>query len=114
MTFTHTETHDSLVISIIGNLIGEHQQYTIIEFAKHYIETHTKPLFIIDLANLEAINSVGLNILLGILTKSRNADGDTVLRNIPQRLSKMLVITKLNAIFTVENILTDTEILVTV
>ena len=57
--------------------------------------------FIIDLNNLTYINSSGLNSLINILTKSRNAGGDTMLCSINDKISKLFLITKLNTLFTI-------------
>jgi len=57
--------------------------------------------FIIDLDKLTYINSNGLNSLINILTKSRNAGGDTILCSVNEKISKLLLITKLNTLFTI-------------
>ncbi|MCH1612689.1 MAG: STAS domain-containing protein, partial [Flavobacteriales bacterium] len=53
--------------------------------------------------DLEYINSSGFNSLLKILTKSRNMGGDTFLCNINSVIETLLITTKLNTIFKVEN-----------
>jgi len=57
--------------------------------------------FIIDLNKLSYINSSGLNALINILTKSRNAGGDTILCSVNDKISKLFLITKLNTLFTI-------------
>ena len=57
--------------------------------------------FIIDLNKLEYINSTGLNVLINILTKSRNSGGDTILCSVNDKISKLFLITKLNTLFTI-------------
>ena len=57
--------------------------------------------FILDLSKLEYINSSGLNALINILTKSRNAGGDTILCAVNEKVSKLFLITKLNTLFTI-------------
>ena len=52
---------------------------------------------------LEYINSSGFNNLLKILTNSRNIGGDTFLCNINSVIETLLITTKLNTIFKVEN-----------
>ncbi len=54
---------------------------------------------VIDLENLNYLNSSGLNVLLNILTKSRNSNGEVVICGVNERLKKLLVITKLDAVF---------------
>ena len=57
--------------------------------------------FILDLSSLQHVNSSGLNVLIGILTKSRNANGEVVISNVPEKIKSLLVITKLNTVFSV-------------
>ncbi len=65
--------------------------------------------FILDLDKVEFVDSSGLSTLLTILTKSRNAGGEAILINIPENLSNLLIITKLNSIFTVKETMAEAE-----
>lgn len=65
--------------------------------------------FILDLDKVEFVDSSGLSTLLTILTKSRNAGGEAILIKIPENLSSLLIITKLNTIFTVKDSLEEAE-----
>ena len=58
---------------------------------------------VLNLKDLEYINSSGFNNLLKLLTKSRNFGGDTFLCNINSVIETLLITTKLNTIFKVEN-----------
>ena len=57
--------------------------------------------FIISLENSKYMNSTGLNILINILTKARKSGGEVVVCNVPQKINELLLITKLNTVFTV-------------
>ena len=57
--------------------------------------------FIISLEELAFINSVGLSFLIAVLTKSRNAGGETIIVNVNEKITQLLVMTKLHSIFTV-------------
>ncbi len=61
--------------------------------AKGFIE------FALDLSELQYIDSVGLSLLITILTKSRNAGGDVCLLNPSLKVEKMLMVTKLQHLF---------------
>jgi len=62
-----------------------------------------KVAVILDLQEVGFVDSSGLSTLLAILTKTRNAGGETVLINVPKTLNNLLLLTKLNAIFTVKD-----------
>ena len=67
------------------------------------IETQLKEehlYYIVDLAKLSFLNSSGLNFLIQMLTKVRNANGDIVITNITESIHKILVITRLQSTFT--------------
>lgn len=57
--------------------------------------------FVIDLSQLNLMNSVGLSFLIAVLTKSRNAGGETIITSVSAKISQLLTITKLNSIFIV-------------
>ena len=52
-----------------------------------------------NLKNLEYMNSAGLNMLINLLTKSRNHSGEMILCELSDSVSKLLVTSKLNNIF---------------
>lgn len=57
--------------------------------------------FLIDLSQVEFIDSGGINVLLAMLTRSRISGGETVLAKVNDQVGKVLLITKLQSIFTV-------------
>jgi anti-sigma B factor antagonist len=60
-----------------------------------------KTTILLDLAGLNYMNSTGLNILLGMFTATRNSGGDMCLCNVHEKVEKLLVMTKLNSVFTI-------------
>lgn len=88
------------LVSINSNMLGLQQFDKLVEEIGGHIENGILH-FIVDLTDVDAINSSGLGVLLTILTKSRNANGDTLLCGVPEKLDRLFIITKLNAIFSV-------------
>ena len=103
LPFTHQYQllGDTVVISLFGSLLNEQPKQEVLDTVQSYLSIG-KIMFIIDCQALTAINSMGLTLLLNILTKVRNEDGEVVLVNIPTTLQKVLVITKLNSIFDIQ------------
>lgn len=64
------------------------------------------PNIILNLKNLDLINSLGLNSFIKIFTKTRNSGGDLYIVNISNKINQVLLLTKLN---TVLNIATSLE-----
>ena len=56
---------------------------------------------ILNLANVKVLNSIGLNALIKILTKTRNAGGDLTIVNISDKIKQVLLLTKLNTVLNI-------------
>ncbi|MCB9227636.1 MAG: STAS domain-containing protein [Chitinophagales bacterium] len=85
-------------ISLSGNLLGEKDSNPIIESISKSIENDSN-LFVVDVKELQYVNSTGISALISILTKSRNAGGEMILINLPSQLKKILELTKLDKVF---------------
>ena len=57
---------------------------------------------VLDLSELEFIDSTGLGVLVGALKAARGVDGDLVLRTPSKPTEKLLSLTALTELFTVE------------
>lgn len=88
------------IFTLNGDLIDKNQADKLIEEVNETIlNNHIR--FVVDLGNLKYLNSSGLTILIQILTKARKAGGEAVIANVGKRIKELLVITKLNTVFTV-------------
>ena len=61
--------------------------------------------FVLNLKDLRYMNSSGINVLLNLLTRSRNHGGEVVVTELSEKTRQLLVVTKLNTVFKV----TETE-----
>jgi len=100
MDFNHEIKGNTLVLKLSGDLIGEDTGSSILETANNAIQNKVLKC-IIDISALRYINSSGIGVLITILTKFRNKGGDVYLMKPSESVQKLLVITKLNAIFQV-------------
>jgi anti-sigma B factor antagonist len=98
MNFAQEIKGNSLVLRISGDLIGEDNGTQLIAAVNDAV-SHRVSTCIIDISDLRYINSSGIGVLITILTKFRNKGGEVYLMNPSESVSKLLVITKLNAIF---------------
>ena len=62
---------------------------------------------IVNFEKLSYLNSSGLGALITILTKSRNMGGDTIITNVPDIINELLLVSKLNTVFKIENSYSD-------
>src|SRR5690349_13072780 len=98
MNFAQEIRSNSLILRISGDLIGEDSGTRLIEAVSEAL-SHKVLVCIIDISDLRYINSSGIGVLITILTKFRNKGGDVFLMKPSESVKKLLVITKLNAIF---------------
>lgn len=99
-------THKNFTeVLLSGKGLAEEDFLPFIELTSLQIETHS-PNIILNLENLDLINSLGLNAFIKTFTKSRNLGGDLYIVNISMKINQVLLMTKLN---TVLNIATSLE-----
>jgi anti-sigma B factor antagonist len=62
-----------------------------------------KTKIVIDLKNVELMNSSGLGILIGAVTLLKNNQGGLRLIQVPDKIQALLKSTKLNTVFEISN-----------
>jgi len=94
------EKSDRVMLHIAGNLIEKSQALEMMERVDE-LSAHHSVNIIIDMAGFRYMNSTGLNVLIQILTKTRKSGGDAVLCCVPDNIKSLMLITKLNNVFTI-------------
>lgn len=100
MNYKEELSGNVLTLSLDGDLIGGEDTQGILSIVQNRIEEGIIRC-IIDISDVRFINSSGIGILITILTKLRNKEGELILINPSEQVKKLLIITKLNAIFNV-------------
>ncbi|HWA32514.1 MAG TPA: STAS domain-containing protein [Cyclobacteriaceae bacterium] len=100
MNFVQEIKSGTLILRISGDLIGEDNGTQMVEAVNEAVG-HKVVTCVIDISGLRYINSSGIGVLITILTKFRNKGGEVYLMKPSESVKKLLVITKLNAIFQV-------------
>lgn len=85
---------------LTGDLIGDDIGPKLVEFVSDAVNDNVM-IFLVDLSEVRYISSSGIGLLITMLTKMRNAGGDVYLTTPSEHVKKLLIITKLNNIFTV-------------
>ncbi len=106
MEFTFSTSGDIGIYHLKGNLIGETDGIPITESFSEKLGEGTRQ-FIIDLKELQHINSSGLGVLITLLTKARKVGGELMLANPSDYIKNLLLITKLNTIFQIHGSMED-------
>lgn len=102
MKFTSKEEGDVLMLSLDGNLIGEESGSGILEAANEAVNRKIV-LCLVDIENVKYINSSGIGVLITLLTKFRNQGGEVAIVKPSEHVKKLLIITKLTAIFKISD-----------
>lgn len=102
MQFKSEVKNDVLILQLFGDLIGEDNGFSVLELVNSSTSDNIIKC-VIDISELRYINSSGIGVLITVLTKFRNKDGELYLVNPSESVRKLLIITKLNAIFNVSD-----------
>ncbi|WP_209332002.1 STAS domain-containing protein [Lunatimonas salinarum] len=91
---------NNFIVKIAGDLIGDETGPKLMGLVSDAINDGARNC-IIDLSRVRYISSSGIGVLITILTKMRNVGGEVFLTSPSEHVKKLLIITKLNNIFTV-------------
>jgi anti-sigma B factor antagonist len=100
LTYNSKKDEKAYYLFIQGDLIGDEAGPKLVEVVSDAIQEGTKT-FVIDLSEVRYISSSGIGLLITMLTKMRNVGGEVFLTSPSEHVKKLLIITKLNNIFTV-------------
>jgi len=100
MTFSYSTTHRGgiTIFKLEGEIIEKGQTTGLMEQIDTLLSSGKKNI-VLDLEGLRYMNSSGLNVLVNILTKARNAGGDVSVCHLSEKIKSLLVVTRLDTIF---------------
>ena len=94
------EKDNFAIIKISGNLIEKSQAIAMLEEVEELVEKDTNRI-ILNMSDFKYLNSTGLNIFINVLTKARKSGGEVVICSVSPKIKELLIITKLNTVFSV-------------
>lgn len=98
MKLSTNESDNITVIALSGNMLGG-PDATELNNTLHLLLEKKKKKVVVDLSNVESMNSSGLSMLIGALTTMRNSGGDLRIAAASKKIESLLVITKLSTVF---------------
>lgn len=101
MKYTKETEGKTLHLNFDGDLIGENNGPELVELANEMINKGIT-VCLLDISHVRYINSSGIGVLITLLTKFRNKNGELYLINPSDHVNKLLIMTKLQAIFNIE------------
>ena len=101
-SFTITEENSIILLKLSGRILDNEQTSRLISAMENTLSDKINKI-VLDIENIEYINSNGLNCFIQLLTKARNMGGDAVIVNVPEKIKNLLLISKLNTVFTIKD-----------
>jgi anti-sigma B factor antagonist len=92
----------TLYVKLSGRIVDTDSSTELLQSISNGLNETVKKV-VVDMAGIDYINSNGLNTLIAILTKTRNRGGEVILIAINEKIQKLMLITKLNTVFTIMN-----------
>src|SRR5690606_35336562 len=106
ISYEYREESNAIILQLKGDLIGDDVGPQLVDVVSDAINHHLKNC-IIDVKEVRYISSSGIRVLITMLTKMRNFGGEVYLTSPSEHVKKLLIITKLNNIFTVYDSLAE-------
>jgi len=100
MEHTYTIIDNILILTLKGDLIGENNGPELVNVVNDQLHDNVN-LCAVDLSDVRYMNSSGIGVLITLLTKFRNQEGEMILVKPSEKIEKLLLITKLNNIFSI-------------
>lgn len=91
---------DGVQILNVDNLLNPLDNQEIIQVVEEKIAAQLTQ-FIVDLSEMNYMNSTGLTFLISILTRSRSAGGEVAIANLSDNIKKILLVTRLHSAFNI-------------
>ena len=101
-SFTIIEENSIILLKLSGRILDNEQTSRLLSEVDNTLSDKINKI-VLDIENIEYINSNGLNCFIQLLTKARNMGGDAVIVNVPEKIKKLLLISKLNTVFTIKD-----------
>lgn len=98
MKFSSALKNDVLVYELKGKIMGGPESAALHEELKKAVASGQKK-FIFDLGGVDWMNSSGLGLLISAHTTARSSGAEMKLARATEKITSLLVITKLNSVF---------------
>lgn len=100
MNYTVSEQDGVVSLALQGKIMGGPEAAEINDKINNLLD-EGKNKIIVDLSNVDWMNSSGLGILIGAVTVIKNNNGALRLIKVSERIRNLLKITKLDTVFTI-------------
>lgn len=86
------------IFHLRGRLMDQQQADHLMQVLDEHL-TGSSAHVVLDMGELQYMNSTGLNIMISVLTRTRKAGGEVVLAGLSMGVRQLFVVTKLDTVF---------------
>ncbi|MBP8824534.1 MAG: STAS domain-containing protein [Flavobacteriales bacterium] len=94
-----TDQQGAKVFHLHGRLMDQQQADHLMQVLDTHLKSNEGVNVVLDMGELVYMNSTGLNIMISVFTRTRNAGGQVVLAAISHGVRQLFVVTKLDTVF---------------
>ncbi len=94
-----TDQQGAKVFHLHGRLMDQQQADHLMQVLDTHLKSNEGVNVVLDMGELVYMNSTGLNIMISVFTRTRNAGGQVVLAAIAHGVRQLFVVTKLDTVF---------------
>jgi anti-sigma B factor antagonist len=87
------------IFHLKGRLMDQQQADHLMSVLDEHLGSGAKMNVVLDMSELQYMNSTGLNIMISVLTRTRKAGGEVVLAGLTIGVRQLFMVTKLDTVF---------------
>ena len=91
------------IFHMTGRLMDQKEADHMMEILEHELGDHRNLNVLLDMSQLQYMNSTGLNILISVLTRTRKGGGEVLISGMSTGVRQLFIVTKLDTVFTIKN-----------
>ena len=91
------------IFHMTGRLMDQKEADHMMEILEHELGDHRNLNVLLDMSQLQYMNSTGLNILISVLTRTRKGGGEVLISGMSTGVRQLFIVTKLDTVFTIKD-----------
>ncbi len=90
------------IFHLSGRLMDQKEADHMMEVLENELGSQTGLNVLLDMSQLQYMNSTGLNILISVLTRTRKGGGEVLISGMSTGVKQLFMVTKLDTVFTIK------------